>query len=86
MRDDVKLYWHNGRCNQAGARIREAREGLRLSQEELAAKLQLAGLEITQKSISRIETGVRVLPDYELPYFAEALNCSITWLLEPDHK
>ncbi|MGN0803463.1 MAG: helix-turn-helix domain-containing protein [Candidatus Faecivicinus sp.] len=77
----MKLYWHNGRCNQAGVRIREAREQLGLSQEELAAKLQLAGLEITQKSISRIETGLRVLPDYELPYFAAALNRSIPWLL-----
>ena len=77
----MKLYWHNGRCNQAGVRIREAREKLGLSQEQLAAKLQLAGLEITQKSISRIETGLRVIPDYELPYFADALNCSILWLL-----
>lgn len=77
----MKLHWHNGRCNQAGIRIREAREKLGLSQEQLAAKLQLAGLEITQKSISRIETGQRVVHNYELPYFAAALDCSVLWLI-----
>lgn len=77
----MKVYRHNGRCNQAGVRIRESREKLGISQEDLAAKLQLAGLELTQKTISRIETGVRIVPDYELPYFADALHCSLAWLL-----
>lgn len=77
----MRLYSYNGRCNMAGVRIREAREKERLSQEQLAARLQLLGLEITQKAISRIETGERVIPDYELPYFSAALNKSILWLL-----
>ena len=77
----MKLYSYKGRCNLAGERIREAREAEGLSQEQLAAKLQLAGLEITQKSISRIETGLRVLPDYELMFFADVLNKSVAWLL-----
>ena len=37
------------------------------SQEALAAKMQLNGHSLTQKAISRIETGVRVVPDYEVP-------------------
>jgi len=77
----MKIYSYRGRCNIAGTRIREAREAENLSQEELAARLQLLGLEITQKAISRIETGDRVLPDYELQFFAAALNKSILWLL-----
>lgn len=44
-------------------------------------KLQLVGLGITQKTISRIETGDRVVPDYELKYFAEALGVSVGFLL-----
>ncbi len=80
----MKIYAYNGRCNLAGARIRERRAELALSQEQLAAKLQLLGLELNQKVISRVETGLRVLPDYELPFFAQALDCSVSWLLDTE--
>jgi len=80
----MKIYSYKGRCNIAGTRIREAREAEKLSQENLAARLQLLGLEITQKAISRIETGDRVLPDYELQFFATALNKTILWLLNQE--
>ena len=81
----MKLYSYQGRCNLSGERIRQAREEERLSQEQLAAKLQLLGMEITQKSISRIETGLRVVPDFELQFFAKALNRSIIWLLDNEN-
>lgn len=63
-----------GRYNCSGRRIFERRKELDLSQEQLAAKLQLLGLEITQNAISRIETGLRVVPDFEIPFFAKALK------------
>lgn len=78
----MKLYGYKGRCNLAGEKIRVAREEAGMSQEQLAAKLQLAGLEITQKAVSRIETGLRVVPDYELIYFAEALSKDLSWMLK----
>ena len=78
----MKIYAYNGRCNIAGLRIRQRREELGLSQEQLAAMLQLLGLELNQKVISRVETGLRVLPDYELPFFSQALETSILWLLD----
>lgn len=78
----MKLYGYKGRCNLAGERIRIAREEAGLSQEQLAAKLQLAGLEITQKAVSRIETGQRVVPDYELMFFATVLEKDLSWMLE----
>lgn len=71
----------NGRCNSSGLKIKNLRKEADLSQEQLAAKLQLLGLNINQKAISRIETGDRVVLDYELIYFAKALNVSITQLL-----
>lgn len=77
----MKLYRYHGACNCSGERIRIAREKLGLSQEQLAVKLQLSSLEINQKAISRIETGLRVVPDYELPFFADALGVGILWLL-----
>lgn len=77
----MKLYDYHGRCNCSGERIREQRKALHLSQEQLAAKLQLAGLDTTQHTISRIETGLRVVADFEIPFFADALGVSPLWLL-----
>ena len=64
-----------------GARVKEARLRLGLSQEELAVKLQLLGLQIGQMAVSRIETGKRLVPDFELPILAEALGVTTDWLL-----
>ena len=69
------------RCNISGERVREARERAGLSQERLAYKIQIAGLDITQKAISRIETGDRIVADYELEYLADALGVTIYYLL-----
>ena len=44
-------------------------------------KLQLAGLQLGQMAVSRIETGKRVVPDFELPILAEVLRVSTDWLL-----
>lgn len=78
----MRLEKVNGKCNICGIRVREARERAGLSQEQLAAKIQLQGYSMTQKAISRIETGLRVVPDFELPLLAEALNTNVLWLLE----
>jgi transcriptional regulator with XRE-family HTH domain len=61
--------------------VREAREKAGLSQDQLAAKIQLNGHALTQKAISRVETGLRIVPDYEIPLFAEALRVNPLWLL-----
>ena len=61
--------------------MRQTRERENLSQEQLAAKLQLAGLNITQKAVSRMETGKRVIADCELPYLADVLDVTIYYLL-----
>lgn len=81
----MKLYkYTDGKCNASGAVIRQLREKAGLSQEELAAKLQLAGLNLNQKSVSRIETGDRVVPDFELIFFSEVLDVPICKLLDQD--
>lgn len=78
----MKLYKNkDGKCNDSGRKIRELREASGFSQEELAAKLQLSGLALTQKAISRIETGDRVVPDFELVYFSKVLGVSVETLL-----
>jgi transcriptional regulator with XRE-family HTH domain len=81
----VKLYkYKGGRSNASGCKIRELREAAGISQEQLAARIQLAGLNLNQKAVSRIETGERVVPDFELLYFSEALEVPVCKLLDID--
>ena len=78
----MKIYrYKNDKCNISGEKIRLLREQANLSQEQLAANLQLNGLNLNQKAISRIETGERVVPDYELLYFADLFNVPVASLL-----
>lgn len=76
----MRLYIPGDRFNLCGERVREARTRAGWSQEQLAAKLQLSGLQIGQMAVSRIETGKRVVPDFELPIIAEVLSVTTGWL------
>lgn len=80
----MKIYDYNGKKNISGDRIRQARQKRRLSQTDLAARMQVAGVIIERDSISRIEIGTRFVPDYELPVFARILDVPVTWLLGLD--
>lgn len=77
----MKIYDYNGRKNICGQRIHEARCGLRLTQSDLAAKLQVEGINIERDSISRIEIGTRFVADYELREISKILKVSVNWLL-----
>lgn len=77
----MKIYTVDGRCNMSGEQIRKRRIKLGLSQTQLAAKIQLAGLPLEQMAISRMETGKRVIADFELPIIAEVLGISVYELL-----
>jgi transcriptional regulator with XRE-family HTH domain len=77
----VKIYDYNGKKNICGDRIHEARCKHRLTQSELAARLQVAGIIIERDSISRIEIGTRFVADYELRELARILKVSVFWLL-----
>ena len=80
----MKIYDYNGKKNIAGARIKQARRQLKISQQDLAAKMQIEGIIIERDSVSRIEIGTRFIPDYELPIFARILHVSVDWLLGLD--
>lgn len=79
----MKIYDYNGKANIVGKRILELRKNQKLSQEELAAKMQLNNIEISQKVISRIEKQERFVTDYELLVFSRVLGVSIYDLLNP---
>lgn len=76
----MKIYNYNGKANVVGKRIRQARIRNNMSQEELAAKMQLRNILIGQKVISRIEKGERFVADCELLGFAEVLKVDLYWL------
>lgn len=80
----MKIYTYKGKKNLCGDRIRI--EGLkkRMTQMELAAKIQLQGITLERDSISRIEIGTRFVTDYELKLFAKVLNVTVDDLLEED--
>ena len=80
----MRLLTLDGKCNLCGTRVRIARERAGLSQEQLAAKIQLNRHALTQKAVSRIESGQRVVPDFEIPLLAKGLNVDPMWLLGLD--
>lgn len=76
------------RQNACGENIRLARKSygkrhrMRMTQADLAAKLQLKGLENFERvTVCRIEKGTRQVSDIELKYLAVALEVSAEYLL-----
>lgn len=78
----MKIYDYNGKKNICGEKIHEARCKLRMTQSDLAAKLQVAGINIERDSISRIEIGTRFVSDYEIRELAKILKVNVNWLLD----
>ena len=54
----------------------------KISQEELAARMQVAGIDIDQRTISRIELEKRFLADFEMREIARILQISLDELAE----
>ena len=77
----MKIYDYKGRKNLCGERVHEARCRLRLTQADLAARLQSAGVTLERDCVSRIEIGTRFVADYELLMLAKILGVSVEWLL-----
>lgn len=77
----MKIYDFDGKKNICGDRVRTARKKLGLSQEDLAARLQVSGVIIERNSISRIESGDRFVADYELLALSSILKVTPAYLL-----
>ena len=77
----MKIYDFDGAKNISGDRIHQARTALRLSQANLAARMQVNGATVEREAISKIETGDRFVTDYELMVFAKVLGVSMEWLV-----
>jgi transcriptional regulator with XRE-family HTH domain len=60
--------------NNIGPQVRRRRYALGWSQSTLAAKLQIAGLDISRSGVSKIEARLRHVDDKSIMFLAEALN------------
>ncbi|HEY3914080.1 MAG TPA: helix-turn-helix transcriptional regulator [Verrucomicrobiae bacterium] len=69
--------------NAVGPQIRKLRTQRNLSQDALAAKLQLAGLDLDRISVAKIETQIRSVFDYELATIADVLGVTMDDLRMP---
>ncbi len=72
-----------GGRNISGKRIAEARRTAKppLTQEELAVRLALQGVQMDRAAVAKIETDLRRVLDYELRALAVALGVRVDWLL-----
>lgn len=80
----MKAIRYNGRRNISGGQVKEARLRLRLSQAQLAARMQTEGVAIEQDALSRIESGDRLVHDFELKALAKCMRVTEDWLLEDE--
>jgi transcriptional regulator with XRE-family HTH domain len=69
--------------NMIGPRLRSLREAEGLTQAEFAARLQIAGWDISRETLAKVESQVRCVTDRELVRFAEALEIDPSELLKP---
>ena len=66
---------------QVGQRIRAIRKERKLTQEQLAARLQTSGCDVTRSALAKIETGQRHMYAAELRALRDVLNVSCDELL-----
>ena len=78
----MKIYWDGKTKNIIGPSIRVLRKQAKLTQKELAEKLQLQGYDFSDLTILRIEQGSRFVPDYEVLALARFFQVSPNTLLD----
>lgn len=72
---------NDGLNNVCGKSIAKLRLELKISQRELADRMQLVGIDIDKNAIQRIECGKRFVTDIEIIAFAKIFNVSFDELL-----
>lgn len=72
---------NNGDNNICGRNVARIRKQMKISQRELADRLQLDGLDVDKNAIQRIEAGKRFVTDIELLALSKVLEISFDELL-----
>ncbi len=74
------LFLVKGNICSERVRLGRALQKPPMTQDDLARKLQLMGMDMTPLIVSRIEKNQRHVCDAELRMLAKALNVSMDWL------
>lgn len=74
-----------GRNNIAGVKVAQLRKTLRISQRELADRLQVVGLDIDKNAVQRMESGQRFITDIEVISLAKVFGITVEELLESNY-
>ena len=72
----MKIKKYNEYRNISVIKLKELRKNVKMSQKQVAEKLQLEGIDLTEKEISKIEHNNRLVHDFELFAFAKIFNVS----------
>ncbi len=76
----------SGRNNICGINIAKLRKALRISQRELADRLQVIDLDIDKNAVQRIESGQRFVTDIEMISLAKVFSVTVEDLLKVDES
>ena len=72
----------DGLNNVCGKNIAAMRKNMKISQNALADKMQLVGIDIDKNAIQRIECGKRFVTDIEVIAFSKVFSVSYEELLK----
>lgn len=68
--------------NITGKNIKKIRKYKKITQEDLCARMQVMGYQISRSDISKLENGKRFISDIEVVGFANALKVNILDLFQ----
>ena len=72
----------NNVYNICGKNIKKIRKEQKITQNELCARMQVMGYQISRSDISKLENGKKFITDFELLGFSKALKISILDLFD----
>ncbi len=72
----------NNIYNVCGKNIKKIRKEQKVTQDELCARMQVMGYQISRSDISKLENGKKFITDFEIVGFSKALKVSILDLFE----
>ena len=72
--------------NIIGKQVSRLRNGLNISQEQLSARCQRVGLDISRGTLAKIESCVRCVSDQEAFLLGQALGVSVSDLFPKGKK
>ena len=72
--------------NVTGKQVSRLRNQLGLSQDQLSAKCQRVGLDISRGTLAKIEAGIRCVSDGEALLLAQALGVGVSELFPKGKK